>query len=80
MTSIVKNKSNKYFIAKKVPIDDEKTMHEVDNLFNTDLAYEIIVTSKYNCASWDYLRIEVGLYHWGILWIGRFAVLSQTTN
>lgn len=29
MTSIVKNKSNNYFIAKKVPISDEKTMHEV---------------------------------------------------
>lgn len=29
MTSIVKNKNNNYFIAKKVPINDEKTMHEV---------------------------------------------------
>lgn len=31
MTSIVKDKANHYFIAKKVPINDEKTMHEVRN-------------------------------------------------
>ncbi len=27
MTSIVKDRSNNYFIAKKVAIDSEKTMH-----------------------------------------------------
>lgn len=29
MTSIVKTKNNNYYIAKKVPLNDEMTMHEV---------------------------------------------------
>lgn len=76
MTSIVKTKNNNYFIAKKVPLNDEMTMHEV-LLFNQDLSHEKSFTSQHNCSSRNNWRIKMGIYNRVIL-RRRWSLISFT--